>query len=154
MSTTEGFCKKKYAYPTVSPTPFSFSTRMSNDSSPVFFSHLMLHQFRLPMMNLPLEGVPSVSWIKTGSCIGRRLTILLPSRSCVTTYHFFVCKLVVHALVGFRREGVHHDQNAIRWTAKRKARINAVAFEYSRSIYNCAWWNVSLIGTRETEYGH
>lgn len=68
----------------------------------------MLHQFRLPIMNLPLEGVPSVSWAKMGSCTRKRSVVLLSSAN-QSTYHFFVRKLVVHTLMSFRREGVHHD---------------------------------------------
>ena len=59
--------RREQTYPTVSPMPFCFSTLISNDNSPVFVSNRMLHQFRLPMMNFPFDGVPSVSWTKIGS---------------------------------------------------------------------------------------
>jgi hypothetical protein len=37
-------------YPTVSPYPVSFSTRMSNDKSPDGCFSVMLHQLRRPIM--------------------------------------------------------------------------------------------------------
>jgi hypothetical protein len=130
--------EEKRAYPTVSPTPFCLSTLMSNDSSPEFLSHRTLHQFRLPMMNLPFEGVPSVSWMKRGS-YSRRWSVHLRSEFTRPPYHLFVRQLIVHALMGFGREGVHHDQNAVWWTTERKLRANTAAFQYSRCIHNRAW---------------
>ena len=58
--------ENKVAYPTVSPKPFSFSTRMSKTSSPVLGSHFTRLQFRRPMMNFCFRGDPSVSVWKMG----------------------------------------------------------------------------------------
>jgi len=54
-------------------------------------------------------------------------------------YHFFVSQLIMHALVCFRREGVHHDQNAVWWTTECKPRAITVTFEHSRRIHDRTW---------------
>jgi len=118
--------EKERTYPTVSPMPFCLSTLMSNDSSPVLLSSRTLHQFRLPMMNLPFEGAPSVSWTKRGSW-SRRSSATLHSNETHASYHLFVRHLIVHTLMRLRREGVNHDQNSVRWTTERKLGPNTVA---------------------------
>ena len=59
--------------------------------------------------------------------------------SRVFSYHLFVRQLIVHTLVRFLCEGVHHDQNAIWWTAEHKSRTNAITFKHSRCIHNRTW---------------
>ena len=56
----------RHTYPTLCPCPFSFSTRMSNTSSPVDAIHFTLHQFRAPITYLLFGEPPVVSLSKIG----------------------------------------------------------------------------------------
>ena len=59
--------KRTKTYPTVTPCPFSVSTRMSKMSSPVLSSRSTAHQFLLPIMNFCFRGCPLVSLSNNGS---------------------------------------------------------------------------------------
>lgn len=72
--------------------------------------------------------------------------------SCTCSYHLFVRKLVVHTLVRLRREGVHHDQNAVWWTTEPKPRTNAITSKHSRCIHNRAWLMATSVGLKRKEH--
>ena len=72
--------------------------------------------------------------------------------SRVCSYHLFVRQLIVHTFMWLRCEGVHHGQNALWWTAKRKPRTNAITFKHSRRIYNRTWLTGASVGLGRGEH--
>ena len=72
------------------------------------------------------------------------------SRTC--SYHLFVRQLIVHTLVRLRREGVHHDQDAVWRTTEPKPRTNAITLKHSRRIYNRAWLTGTSVDLKPKEH--